>query len=67
MGPGVVHEIERRERGVAGIDAHLLQAGREPKLLSRNPIGERSMASPAISNGQIFIRTDGSLLCFGKS
>jgi outer membrane protein assembly factor BamB len=47
-------------------DTIVLAAGRQPKLLSRNPVGERSIANPAISKGQIFIRTDGSLLCFGK-
>jgi len=44
----------------------VLQAGRQPRVLARNPIGERSVASPAISNGQIFIRTDGHLVCIGK-
>lgn len=44
----------------------VLKAGREPRVLERNPIGERSVASPAISKGQIFIRTDGHLVCIGK-
>jgi len=44
----------------------VLQAGREARVLARNPIGERSVASPAISKGQIFIRTDGHLVCIGK-
>lgn len=44
----------------------VLKAGREPRVLARNPIGERSVASPAISNGQIFIRTDDHLFCLGK-
>ncbi len=47
-------------------DTIVLKAGREPRVLERNPIGERSVASPAISKGQIFIRTDGHLVCIGK-
>jgi outer membrane protein assembly factor BamB len=44
----------------------VLSAGREPKLLARNDLGERLMASPAISNGQIFIRSDGTLFAIGR-
>jgi hypothetical protein len=36
----------------------VMQAGRTPTVLARNDIGERTIASPAISNGRIFIRTD---------
>jgi hypothetical protein len=41
----------------------VLEAGRELNVLSRNNIGERCVASPAISGGQIFIRTDEHLIC----
>ena len=44
----------------------VLQAGREPQVLARNDIGERLIASPAISNGQIFIRSDGALFAVGR-
>jgi outer membrane protein assembly factor BamB len=44
----------------------VLEAGREPKVLSRNRIEERTVASPAISNGHLFIRTDNHLLCIGS-
>ena len=44
----------------------VLQAGRAPKVLSRNRIEERTVASPAISNGQLFIRTDDHLVCVGS-
>jgi len=44
----------------------VLEAGREFKVLSLNDIGERSVASPAISSGQIFIRTDDHLICVGE-
>ena len=43
----------------------VLQAGREPQLLARNAIGERSVATPAVSRGQIFLRTDDHLICVG--
>jgi outer membrane protein assembly factor BamB len=44
----------------------VLKSGREPVVLARNDIGERLMASPAISNGQIFLRSDDRLFCIGK-
>jgi outer membrane protein assembly factor BamB len=44
----------------------VLEAGRESKILSRNKLEERTLASPAISNGQLFIRSDDSLFCVGK-
>jgi outer membrane protein assembly factor BamB len=44
----------------------VLRAGREPHVIARNDLGERLMASPAISNGQIFLRSDGSLFAIGK-
>jgi len=33
------------------------------ELLAVNPIGERVLASPAIANGRIYIRTDRNLVC----
>ena len=33
------------------------------KILSENKLGEQTEASPAFSNGQIFIRTHESLFC----
>ena len=44
----------------------VLKAGREFQVLARNDIGERMVASPAISGGQILIRTDAHLFCIGK-
>lgn len=44
----------------------VLAAGRELNVLARNSVGERSVASPALAGGQIFIRTDGHLYCVGK-
>ena len=37
------------------------------ELVSRNDLGEDVRASPAISRGQIFIRSVGSLFCIGKT
>jgi len=44
----------------------VLKAGRQPEVLARNDVGERLIASPAISNGQLFIRSDGQLFAIGK-
>ena len=43
----------------------VLEAGRQPRVVERNALDERSLASPAISNGQLFIRTDRHLICIG--
>jgi outer membrane protein assembly factor BamB len=43
----------------------VLRAGRNPDVLARNDIGERQIASPAVSNGQIFIRTDDHVFAIG--
>ena len=37
-----------------------------PAILATNDIGERVLASPAIAGRQIFIRTDGHVICIGK-
>ena len=44
----------------------VLRAGRSPEVLSRNDLGERQIASPAVSDGQIFIRTDDHLWAIGN-
>jgi outer membrane protein assembly factor BamB len=41
----------------------VLSAGREPHILARNPLNERAVASPAISGGAFFVRTDSHLVC----
>lgn len=43
----------------------VLRAGRKPEILARNDLGERFLASPAISKGQIFLRSDGTLFSIG--
>jgi len=44
----------------------VVRAGRTPEVLARNDLGERQVASPAVSNGQIFIRTDDHLFAIGR-
>ena len=39
---------------------------RKFQLIASNPLGESSMATPAISDGNIFIRTRGHLFCIGR-
>jgi outer membrane protein assembly factor BamB len=43
----------------------IVRAGREPSVIARNTLGERLMGSPAVSNGQLFIRSDDRLFCIG--
>ena len=52
--------------GEAG-ETVVLEAGREPRVAARNDLGERSLASPAISGGRIYIRTDEHLWCIGNA
>jgi hypothetical protein len=44
----------------------VIEAGPEFKVIASNPLGERCQASPAVSQGQIFIRTDKNLFCIGE-
>jgi outer membrane protein assembly factor BamB len=46
-------------------DTVVVKAGRAPQVVARNAIGERAVASPAISNGQMFIRTDKHVFSIG--
>jgi len=34
-------------------------------VLARNPLGERSRSTPAISGGRMFLRTESQLICVG--
>ncbi len=44
----------------------VLEAGRTFRVVAENALSERSLASPAISEGQSFIRTDQHLFCIGE-
>jgi outer membrane protein assembly factor BamB len=47
-------------------DTTVIEAGSNYKVLATNLLREKCQASPAISQGQIFIRTEKSLFCVGK-
>lgn len=44
----------------------VVEAGPEYKVLAKNPLGEKVQASAALSQGQIFIRTEKNLFCLGQ-
>ena len=46
--------------------AIVMDDAREFKVISKHKLGEDTTASPAISNGRIYIRTNQSLIAFGK-
>ncbi len=45
----------------------VVRAGRTPEILARNDLGERFVASPAISGRRIFLRSDTRLFAIGES
>lgn len=45
----------------------VVEAGPQFRVLSKNPLGEKVQASLAASHGQIFIRTETSLVCIGAT
>ena len=47
-------------------DTVVLKAGRAPQITGRNALGERSIASPALAGGQIFLRTDRHVYAIGR-
>jgi outer membrane protein assembly factor BamB len=49
-----------------GGDTFVLRAGPKFELLAINPLRETTMSSPAMSNGDIFIRTHRGLWCIGE-
>ncbi|HXE81542.1 MAG TPA: PQQ-binding-like beta-propeller repeat protein [Vicinamibacterales bacterium] len=46
-------------------DIHVIKAGPRFELLARNTVGEVCMATPAISDGLIIVRTRGHLIAIG--
>ena len=57
---GAIYLIGRDGKALVIADA------KELKLISETDLGEDTTASPAVSNGRIFIRTNKSLMAFGK-
>jgi outer membrane protein assembly factor BamB len=47
-------------------DTVVVKAGRAPQIVARNALGERVVASPAISNGRLFVRTDKHVFAIGR-
>jgi len=47
-------------------ETFVLEAGREPRVLAANNVGERLIASPAISNGRLLLRSDRTLFAIGE-
>ena len=48
-------------------DVFVFTAGEEHELLAVNPVGEVILATPAISEGQVFVRTTRHLFAFAES
>jgi outer membrane protein assembly factor BamB len=44
----------------------IVALGAEPKLLATNSLGETMLATPAIADGAIFLRSDQHVYCIGK-
>jgi outer membrane protein assembly factor BamB len=44
----------------------VFKAGPQFEVLAENPLEDYCLSSPAISDGQIFLRTTGALYCIGK-
>ncbi|MDP7249404.1 MAG: PQQ-binding-like beta-propeller repeat protein [Planctomycetota bacterium] len=47
-------------------EVFVLQTGKEFKLLAKNSMGEICMATPAISEGKLYFRTRGHLVCVSE-
>lgn len=47
-------------------DIHVLQAGEAYRQLAQNDMGEVCMATPAIANGVLYVRTQGHLVAIGE-
>ena len=47
-------------------DVYVVQAGSEYKLLATNKMGEVCMATPAISEGNLYFHTQGHLIAIGR-
>jgi len=48
-------------------DVFVVKAGPKYELLSKNPVGEVMMATPAISDGLLIVRTVSTLFAFGEA
>jgi outer membrane protein assembly factor BamB len=46
---------------------HVVKAGAKFELVARNELGEKTYASPAVSDGQMFLRSFKHLYCLGQA
>jgi outer membrane protein assembly factor BamB len=60
-GDGKIYFLSETGEGI------VLAAKREFEVLASNAMKGRFLASPAVSGGQIFLRTDGRIIAIGKS
>lgn len=44
---------------------HIVKPAAQFEILAKNELGEKSYASPALSNGEIFLRTEKAVYCVG--
>ncbi|HSR69873.1 MAG TPA: PQQ-binding-like beta-propeller repeat protein [Acidobacteriota bacterium] len=49
-----------------GGETTVLRSSNPPEVLSRNELGERCLASPAIAGGRLYLRTDQHLVAIGS-
>ena len=47
-------------------ETFVMRAGRRPEVLAKNDLKERFIASPAISLGRLFLRSDRTLFAVGR-
>lgn len=59
-GDGKLYVIS--ERGVISV----VQAGGDWNILSSHDLAERTVATPVIADGKIFVRTEAAMYCFGR-
>jgi ribosomal protein L24E len=48
-------------------EATVFTAEAQPRVLARTAVNERCLATPALANGRVYVRTDRNLFCFGSS
>jgi outer membrane protein assembly factor BamB len=44
----------------------VVKLGPEPEILAQNPLGETILATPAVANGALYLRSDRTLFCVGR-
>ena len=60
-GDGKVYAFS--EKGVVSV----IKAGKSWSIIGKHDFGERVLATPVIADGQIFVRTDQAVYCYGRN